>query len=331
MGFTRKQDSTSTLQHPTQLFQQAVNVSSFPHSSRALPIAGFLAARSSRRLQLALLDRSKKPRQHDRPVYVFIYTPPALPCSDRAFLFILIYVLYKNYRRIFRTSQRKVEKHFCRPQNTSNDLVREEHLRRAEQERLLQARLWVEHDQRPLLTRVYPDTPLSDLHRFPLSPSSTRTLVAHSPPAVIELPQSHHPYPPLPGPRKFDPTQIKHSPNRDTPDDDQSNHRQTSSAVRRPGSEQGKKLGLNDAAEREKDEEKERDRPIDGHCIISPLGRRSPPGSQIGRATASKKSDKACRADEAAAVAAMADALKTDEVHAPVKKIDDISIRGQFE
>jgi COMPASS component SPP1 len=106
--------------------------------------------------------------------------------------------------------------------------------------------------------------------------------------------------------------------------DDQSSYRHGPSTVRRPGSGQGKRLGLNDTIEREKDKEKERDRPIDGHRIISPLGRRSPPGSQIGRATAAKKSDEARRADEAAAAAAMADVLKTEDVHAPVKMVDDI-------
>lgn len=106
-------------------------------------------------------------------------------------------------------------------------------------------------------------------------------------------------------------------------------HRLGSSAVRRPGSGQGRKqhTGTSDAVEREKEKEKERERDrvaADGHRIISPLGRRSPPGSQIGRATAAKKSDEARRADEAAAAAAMADVRKMDETFSQVKRPDDV-------
>lgn len=97
-------------------------------------------------------------------------------------------------------------------------------------------------------------------------------------------------------------------------------HRPGSSIVRRPGSGQGRKqvhTGLGDVAERER----ERIAAGESHRIISPLGRRSPPGSQIGRITAAKKSDEARRADEAAAAAAIADVRK--ESHTQVKKVDD--------
>jgi COMPASS component SPP1 len=77
--------------------------------------------------------------------------------------------------------------------------------------------------------------------------------------------------------------------------------------------------------EREKREkERERERvAADGHRVISPLGRRSPPGSQIGRATAAKKSDEARRADEAAAAAAIADVRKLEGAQSQVKNVDD--------
>ncbi|KXN89985.1 Set1 complex component spp1 [Leucoagaricus sp. SymC.cos] len=242
-------------------------------------------------------------------------------------------------------------------------LQQEEHERqarlRAEQETQERRALQRQHDSRVSSER--PQSAHEGPHHHSFT-ASTHLLSPHSAPATIELPQPVRPYPPISGPRKSDPIQIKRPVNHDQPslhisssapssstDDERPakkqrfsespppssmepyprvvalpppistdflSHRPGSSTVRRPGSGQGRRqplVGFGDVVERERDKERERERTLaDAHRIISSLGRRSPPGSQIGRATAAKKSDEARRADEAAAAAAIADVRKME-------------------
>lgn len=98
--------------------------------------------------------------------------------------------------------------------------IREEQERRMETERLLQARLRAEHEsQRQQDARMLIDKSLSvheDVHRHPLVSPPTHSVTSHSSPTIIELPQPHHPYPHISGPRKSDPIQIKRPANHDS-------------------------------------------------------------------------------------------------------------------
>ncbi|KAJ3576668.1 hypothetical protein NP233_g296 [Leucocoprinus birnbaumii] len=211
---------------------------------------------------------------------------------------------------------------------------KEEQLRQRQQEE--RERLHREAQERELLRRQQEARMLNERPRS-AQESPTQPHTPHSAPATIELPQPVRSFPAISGPRKSDPIPIKRPATLDNSTPHLSSSAPSSSA---DGERPAKKQRYSESPPSSATEPYPRvvalPPPIPTEMLYPvtakgkktmppgdvpesknrfprvtvPTGRRSPPGSQIGRITAAKKSDEARRADEAAAAAAIADVRK---------------------